>query len=125
MAIDTKTFEGTINTKLKTQLNQGLKEIFITMKNISSGGTNPDTGEALGMKYDETWYADQLSTLLAEKISNIVSSAAETWIKTGKVTVMAPTGAISVTGTPSTQANVAPITIAGDPKNPLALGGIE
>jgi hypothetical protein len=125
MAIDTKGFESTINTKLKTQLDKGLKEIFVTMKKVSSGGTDPDTGEAIGTKYDEAWYADQLSTLLAEKISNIVSSAAETWIKTGKVTVMAPAGAISVAGTPSAQANVVPITIAGDPKNPLTFGGIE
>jgi hypothetical protein len=125
MAIDTKAFADTVNTKLKTQLNPGLKEIFMTMKRVSSGGTNPDTGEAIGTRYDETWYADQLSTLLAEKISNIVSSAAETWIKTGKVTVMAPAGAIAVTGTPSAQANVTPITIVGEPKNPLALGGIE
>ena len=58
----------------------------------------------------------------AEDFANGLANALETWIKTATVTVTAPTGVIQVQGSPSAQANVEPISIAGD--SATSTGGI-
>lgn len=49
----------------------------------------------------------------AESVATAIANAVETYVKSAKVTVTAPTGAIAVQGSPSAQSNVAPISIEG------------
>lgn len=53
----------------------------------------------------------------ASQLANII----EKFVKTADVKVIAPTGLIAVQGSPSAQANVAPITIEGKP----TMGGLS
>lgn len=49
-----------------------------------------------------------------DRIAEAVAGAVDKYVKTAKVTVTAPTGAISVQGSPTAQSNVAPIQIEGE-----------
>lgn len=49
----------------------------------------------------------------AESVATAIANAVDTYVKSAKVTVTAPTGAIAVQGSPSAQSNVAPISIEG------------
>lgn len=55
----------------------------------------------------------------AAKAASEIAKAIDDYVKTAKVTVVAPTGAISVTGSPSAQSNAQPITITGE----VTMGG--
>lgn len=50
----------------------------------------------------------------AESVATAIANAVDTYVKSAKVTVTAPTGAIQVQGSPSAQSNVAPIQIEGE-----------
>lgn len=49
-----------------------------------------------------------------ESVSKDLADAIEKYVKSAKVSVTAPTGAIQVQGSPSAQSNVAPIIIDGE-----------
>lgn len=55
----------------------------------------------------------------AAKAAAEIAKAIDDYVKTAKVTVVAPTGAISVVGSPSAQSNAQPITITGE----VTMGG--
>ena len=59
---------------------------------------------------------------ILDKLVSDLTSSLETWIKSATVTVVAAPGAIAVQGTPSAQANVAPVVITGNATN---TGGIS
>ena len=75
----------------KATLKNDIKSLRDAMKNID------DPVQA------NEYYAEQLSTII------------DKFVKTAKVTVIAPSGLISVVGSPTAQANPAPITITGTP----------
>lgn len=49
----------------------------------------------------------------ADSVADALATAIDNYVKSAKVTVTAPTGAIQVQGSPSAQSNVAPIQIEG------------
>lgn len=50
----------------------------------------------------------------ADSAANALANAIDAYVKTAKVTVTAPTGAIAVQGSPTAQSNVVPIQIEGE-----------
>lgn len=49
----------------------------------------------------------------ADSVADALATAIDNFVKSAKVTVTAPTGAIQVQGSPSAQSNVTPIQIEG------------
>lgn len=50
----------------------------------------------------------------ADSAANALANAIDAYVKSAKVTVTAPIGAIAVQGSPTAQSNVAPISIEGE-----------
>ena len=50
----------------------------------------------------------------ADSVANALANAIDAYVKSAKVTVTAPIGAIAVQGSPTAQSNVAPISIEGE-----------
>jgi hypothetical protein len=50
----------------------------------------------------------------ADSAANALANAIDAYVKSAKVTVTAPIGAIAVQGSPKAQSNVAPISIEGE-----------
>lgn len=50
----------------------------------------------------------------ADSVADALATAIDTYVKSAKVTVTAPTGAIAVQGSATAQSNVVPIQIEGE-----------
>lgn len=59
----------------------------------------------------------------AESVATALADAIDTYVKGAEVTVTALTGEVSVQGTPTAQANVAPLTFKGG--DALHVGGLS
>lgn len=59
----------------------------------------------------------------AESVSTALADAIDTYVKGAEVTVTALTGEVSVQGSPTAQANVAPLTFKGG--DALHVGGLS
>lgn len=86
----------------KTKLVNDLKNLRAYMKTVNDANIADDE------------YANRLANLI------------EDYVKSAEVTVVAPTGLISVVGSPSAQANANPISIPGNPNlSPPLKGGLS
>jgi hypothetical protein len=84
-------FKNNLETKITTKLKSALKS--------QDGVTNSNTA------------VDNLAAEIAKALAPIIAQEVNTFVKQAMITI--PSGAIAVVGSPSAQANPAPIVLTG------------